>query len=46
VTLHCGSGQWRVAYSLLHRVVDAGEQMADVIELGASPAPMGEESPS
>jgi len=46
VTLHCGSGQWRVAYSLLHRVVDVGGQMADVIELGASPAQTGEESPS
>lgn len=46
VTLHCDNGQWRVAYVFLHRVVDAGGQMANVIELGASPAPMGEESPS
>lgn len=33
VTLQCGKGQWRVAYSFLHRVVDAGALAQDVIEL-------------
>lgn len=46
VTLHCGNSQWRVAYGFLHRVVDAGANTADVIELGAAPAPMDEEPPS
>ena len=27
VTLQCGQGQWRVAYSFLHRVVDTGATM-------------------
>lgn len=33
VSLQCGKSQWRVAYSLLHRVVDADGLMHDVIEL-------------
>lgn len=32
VTLLCGSSQWRVAYSYLHRVVESGG--TDVIEIG------------
>ena len=35
VTLQCGKGQWRVAYSFLHRVVDAGAFAQHVIELEA-----------
>lgn len=34
VTLQCGPGQWRVAYSFLHRVVDADAMTQAVIELG------------
>ena len=36
VTLHCGNSQWRVAYSFLHRVVDADALKPDVIELGGA----------
>ncbi|MBK5207780.1 MAG: hypothetical protein JJD98_21070 [Polaromonas sp.] len=39
VTLQCEKGQWRVAYSFLHRVVDVDGMMQDVIELGAMPLP-------
>lgn len=39
VTLQCEKGQWRVAYSFLHRVVDADGMMQDVIELGGMPLP-------
>lgn len=36
VTLQCDKGQWRVAYSFLHRVVDVdGGVLQDVVELGA-----------
>ena len=34
VTLQSGQGQWRVAYSYLHRVVDATATMQGVIEMG------------
>lgn len=35
VTLQCDKGQWRVAYSFLHRVVDVDSGMLqDVVELG------------
>ena len=38
VTLQCDKGQWRVAYSFLHRVVDVDSGMLqDVVELGAPP---------
>ena len=33
VSLQCGSGQWRVAYGFLHRVVDADALTHDVIEI-------------
>lgn len=33
VTLLCAGTQWRVGYSLLHQVVDAGTNSPDVIEL-------------
>lgn len=39
VTLQCEKGQWRVAYSFLHRVVDADGMMQDVIELGGMSLP-------
>ena len=39
VTLQCDKVQWRVAYSFLHRVVDAGAMVQDVIELGVTPVP-------
>ena len=39
VTLQCGQGQWRVAYSFLHRVVDATATMQGVIELGEVAVP-------
>lgn len=39
VTLQCEKGQWRVAYSFLHRIVDADGMMQDVIELGGMPLP-------
>lgn len=35
VSLQCGSGQWRVAYGFLHRVVDADALRHDVIEIDA-----------
>jgi hypothetical protein len=35
VTLQCGSSQWRVAYSYLHRVVDSDGLAHDVIEIEA-----------
>ena len=34
VSLQCGNAQWRVAYSFLHRVVDADGLHPDVIEIG------------
>lgn len=34
VTLQCGSSQWRVTYSFLHRVVDSDGLVHDVIEIG------------
>lgn len=34
VTLQCDRGQWRVAYSFLHRVVDVDGTTHEVIELG------------
>jgi len=40
VTLQCEKGQWRVAYSFLHRVVDADAMRQDVIELDGSPQPV------
>ncbi len=33
VSLQCGNSQWRVAYSLLHRVVDSDGLMHDVMEI-------------
>lgn len=33
VTLMCGTQQWRVAYGLLHRVVDASTLQGDVLEI-------------
>lgn len=33
VTLLCGQQQWRVAYGLLHRVVDASASNGDILEL-------------
>jgi hypothetical protein len=35
VTLMSGTQQWRVAYGLLHRVVDASASSGDVLELSA-----------
>jgi hypothetical protein len=35
VTLMSGTQQWRVAYGLLHRVVDASASPGDVLELSA-----------
>ncbi len=34
VTLQVGHQQWRVAYALLHRVVDSSSSGADLAELG------------
>jgi hypothetical protein len=31
--LLCGQQQWRVAYGLLHRVVDASASNGDILEL-------------
>jgi hypothetical protein len=39
VTLQCGSGQWRVAYSFLHRVLDVDGLVHNVAELGATRLP-------
>lgn len=36
VTLQCGLGQWRVAYSFLHRVVDVDSAVHEVAELGVA----------
>ena len=36
VTLQCAQGQWRVAYSFLHRVVDVDSAVHEVAELGAT----------
>ncbi|MFZ4538965.1 hypothetical protein [Propionivibrio sp.] len=33
VTLHCGHQQWRVAYTLLHRVVDSSASNGETLEL-------------
>jgi hypothetical protein len=33
VTLHCGRQQWRVSYSLLHRVVDSSAFSGETLEL-------------
>ena len=33
VSLHCGNSQWRVAYSLLHRVLESDELLHKVIEI-------------
>ncbi len=37
VTLLCGKQQWRVAYALLHRVVDGSASSGDVLELDVLP---------
>ena len=37
VTLLCGKQQWRVAYALLHRVVDGSAASGDVLELDVLP---------
>lgn len=37
VTLLCGKQQWRVAYALLHRVVDGSASSGDVLELDILP---------
>lgn len=37
VTLLCGKQQWRVAYALLHRVVDGRASSGDVLELDVLP---------
>lgn len=39
VTLQCGSTQWRVAYSFLHRVVDVDGMVQEVVEPGALRGP-------
>ncbi len=39
VTLQCGQGQWRVAYSFLHRVVDVDGTVQEVMELGSKGGP-------
>ena len=33
VTLLCGQQQWRVAYGLLHRVVDGSASSGELLEL-------------
>jgi hypothetical protein len=40
VTLLCGQQQWRVAYGLLHRVVDASASANDIPELGVGHDPI------
>ena len=35
VTLRCGEQQWRVSYSLLHRIVDSSAYSGDIAELTA-----------
>lgn len=42
VGLRYDNNQRRVAYGLLHHVVEAWEQMVDVTKLGPSPAPTDE----
>jgi len=37
--LPCGQSQWRVAYGLLHRVVDVDGAVHEVAELGAARVP-------
>lgn len=39
VTLQCQKGQWRVAYSFLHRVLDVDAALQDVIEVGGTTRP-------
>jgi len=39
VTLQCDRSQWRVAYSFLHRVVDADGRMQGVIDVSATSLP-------
>lgn len=38
VTLLCGNQQWRVAYALLHRVVESSAIEGEVLELDVKPA--------
>lgn len=38
VTLLCGQQQWRVAYALLHRVVDGSASSGEVVELDVQPS--------
>lgn len=45
VTLDCDHQQWRVAYSLLHRVVDSSAADADVLDLEVLPAPTPDRTP-
>jgi len=40
VTLTCGQQQWRVAYGLLHRVVDGSASSGELLELDILPAPI------
>jgi hypothetical protein len=40
VTLMCGKQQWRVAYALLHRVVDGSAASGELLELDILPAPI------
>ena len=40
VTLMCGQQQWRVAYGLLHRVVDGSAASGEVLELDVLPDPI------
>ncbi len=40
VTLMCGRQQWRVAYGLLHRVVDGSAASGEVLELDVLPDPI------
>ncbi len=39
VTLHCGHQQWRVAYGLLHRVVDSSVFNGETLELEVLDSP-------
>jgi hypothetical protein len=38
VTLHCGQQQWRVGYSLLHRIVDSSAAYGETLEFEARDA--------
>jgi len=40
VTLMCSRQQWRVAYALLHRVVDSSDSSGDLLELNVLPDPI------